>query len=165
MHFGAFAKDRGAHRWDELPLHVDAFIAAWPDNHAAGHTANARRKICNYVRENAPLTRFGIYKIVRCRTAKLSAAACRGGRRISPHVFRHTTAVQLLEAGVEVNVVRAWLGHVSLDTTNRYAEINLKMKEAALRLCEPPVGASPAEFPRRAVWRDDTSLLAWLESL
>ncbi len=82
----------------------------------------------------------------------------------SPHVFRHTTAVHLLEAGVEVNVIRAWLGHVSLDTTNRYAEINLRMKAQAVETCAPPVGAL-AGFPRRPIWRDDESLLKWLQSL
>jgi len=85
-------------------------------------------------------------------------------RRISPHILRHTTAVHLLEAGVEVNVIRAWLGHVSLDTTNRYAEINMRAKEAALEACEPPLGVSGA-FPRRPVWQDDPSLLKWLDSL
>jgi len=56
-------------------------------------------------------------------------------KRISPHLFRHTAAVDLLEAGTEVNVIRGWLGHVSLDTTNRYAEITIRAKEAALRTC------------------------------
>ncbi len=45
--------------------------------------------------------------------------------------WRYTTAVHLLEAGVEVNVIRGWLGHVNLATTNRYADINLRTKEAA----------------------------------
>jgi integrase/recombinase XerD len=79
-------------------------------------------------------------------------------------VFRHTAAVHLLEAGVDVNVIRAWLGHVSLDTTNRYAEINTRMKEVALRLCEPPVDTIETS-PRHAVWRDDAALLSWLGSL
>ena len=107
-----------------------------------------------------PLTRFGVYKIVRRHTRELEA---RHGR-IGPHVFRHTTAVHLLEAGVEVNVIRGWLGHVSLDTTNRYAEINMRAKEDALRACEPPLEAS-AGFPRGPIWRDDETLLAWLSSL
>src|SRR6185437_8804394 len=47
-------------------------------------------------------------------------------KRVSPHVWRHTTAVHLLEPGVEVNVIRAWLGNASLETTNRYAEITLR---------------------------------------
>jgi site-specific recombinase XerD len=109
------------------------------------------------------LTRFGIYKLVRRHTRQLETAPAHG-RRVSPHVFRHTTAVHLLEAGVEINVIRGWLGHVSLDTTNRYAEINTRAKEAALRVCEPPVAASAA-LPQKPVWRTDDSLLAWLNSL
>jgi integrase/recombinase XerD len=102
-----------------------------------------------------------VYKLVRRHTQKLRP---RGERpHVSPHVFRHTTAVHLLEAGVEVNVIRGWLGHVSLDTTHRYAEITIHAKEAALRLCEPPV--SSAAFPRTPVWRTDEALLAWLNSL
>src|ERR1035438_6431172 len=45
-------------------------------------------------------------------------------KRVSPHSIRHTTATHLLRAGVDINTVRAWLGHVSLDTTNIYAEID-----------------------------------------
>ena len=72
------------------------------------------------------MTRFGIYKIIRRYTARVVKKGSDGqSRPISPHVWRHTTAVHLLEAGVEVNVIRAWLGHVSLETTNRYAEIRL----------------------------------------
>jgi site-specific recombinase XerD len=66
-----------------------------------------------------PLTRFGLYKLVRRHT--ISVPTSENQRAVSPHVFRHTTAVHLLESGVDVNVIRGWLGHVSLDTTNRYA--------------------------------------------
>lgn len=107
-----------------------------------------------------PLTRFGVYKIVRKHTRHLEVRL----GRIGPHVFRHTTAVHLLEAGVEVNVIRGWLGHVSLDTTNRYAEITVRAKEAAMHACEPPSEASSA-LPRKPVWRTDETLLAWLASL
>jgi len=111
------------------------------------------------------LTRFGLYKIVRRHADPLRVTrAAPGGRHISPHVFRHTAAVHLLEAGVDVNVIRGWLGHVSLETTNRYAEITTQMKEAALRLCEP--SATDTNAPRRTpVWRDDEALLQWLASL
>jgi integrase/recombinase XerD len=109
------------------------------------------------------LTRFGLYKLVRRHTRSLEPAT-RPGRHISPHVFRHTTAVHLLEAGIEVNVIRGWLGHVSLDTTHRYAELNVRAKEAALRLCEPPTSSS-AGFPAKPVWQTDGALLAWLSSL
>lgn len=83
---------------------------------------------------------------------------------MSPHLFRRTAAVHLLESGVEVNVVRAWLGHMYLDTTNRYAEITLRAKEAAMRTCEPPSVLSGGSRVR-TVWKDDESLLAWLNSL
>lgn len=110
------------------------------------------------------LSRFGIYKIVRRHTQQWVKRGTDGQpKAISPHVFRHTAACHLLEAGVELNVIRAWLGHVSLETTNRYAEINLSMKEAALMACTPP--QSSAGFPERPIWRDDPSLLKWLKSL
>ncbi len=108
-----------------------------------------------------PLTRFGIYKIVRRHAAGLDDP--RTGRRVSPHTFRHTAAVHLLEAGVEVNVIRGWLGHADLSTTNRYAEINTRTKEAALRATEPPeASVGPRAKP---VWRSDEALLEWLASL
>lgn len=57
------------------------------------------------------MTRSGIYKIVRRHASGFDDA--RTGRRITPHVFRHTAAVHLLEAGVEVNVIRGWITRVS----------------------------------------------------
>ncbi|MGH9370621.1 MAG: tyrosine-type recombinase/integrase [Vicinamibacterales bacterium] len=111
------------------------------------------------------LTRFGIYKIVRRHTGQLRTSEAGPARHhISPHLFRHSCAVHLLEAGVDVNVIRGWLGHVSLTTTNRYAEITLRAKEAALQLCEPPATATDAPG-LKPLWRDDQALLAWLASL
>jgi len=108
-----------------------------------------------------PLTRFGIYKIVRQLAGHLDDD--RTNRTVSPHLFRHTAAVHLLEAGVEVNVIRGWLGHADLSTTNRYAEINTKAKIEALRSTEPP---GPSAAPRaHPVWRTDQDLLNWLSSL
>lgn len=115
-------------------------------------------------RQGRPLTRFGIYKVVRRHTGFLSPQLGTSVRRISPHVFRHTTAVHLLEAGVEVNVIRGWLGHVSLETTNRYAEITIRAKEEAMRACQPPTSSSEA-LPIKPIWRDDEALLHWLQSL
>jgi integrase/recombinase XerD len=113
----------------------------------------------------SPLTRFGIYKIVRRHTDVLwQRRKTTNQHHLSPHVFRHTAAVHLLESGVEINVIRNWLGHVSLETTNRYAEITTRMKEEALRACEPTVDSSQG-YPRKPVWRDDETLLSWLDSL
>jgi site-specific recombinase XerD len=111
-----------------------------------------------------PLTRFGIYKLVRRNTQDLVRSdSLDGCKTISPHWFRHTTAVRLLEAGVEANVIRGWLGHVSLETTNRYAEITMRTKEAALAACMPPT--SSAVSPTRVGWRQDQDLMKWLQSL
>jgi site-specific recombinase XerD len=111
------------------------------------------------------LTRFGIYKIVRRHATRFENARGKPiGFSIGPHTFRHTAAVHLLESGTDVNVIRGWLGHVSLDSTHRYAEINAKLKEAALNACEPPIGPSD-EHLRRAVWKNDEELLKWLNSL
>lgn len=110
------------------------------------------------------MTRFGIYKRVRRLAGSLDEQrpGPRPVRRITPHVFRHTTAVHLLEAGVEVNVIRGWLGHVSLETTNRYAEITVRMKQDALSLCEPAANKAPK---RKPVWHDDAELMKWLAAL
>lgn len=111
-----------------------------------------------------PLTRFGIYKIIRKHTQNLSGQKSVMAKRISPHILRHTTAVHLLEAGVEVNVIRAWLGHVSLETTYRYAELTMRMKTEALARCEPPIQLSGKSLGKLH-WRKDDDLLKWLDSL
>jgi integrase/recombinase XerD len=116
-------------------------------------------------RQGKPLTRFGIYKIVKRHTSDLRTPLCdRSCRGISPHVIRHSTAVGLLEQGVEINVIRAWLGHVSLDTTNRYAEITLRTKQAAVAALLPPVDISEALRPN-SEWHKDDELMKWLSSL
>jgi site-specific recombinase XerD len=81
-------------------------------------------------------------------------------KRVTPHVFRHTTAVHLVSAGVDVTVIRSWLGHAQLDTTNHYAQANLETKRKALEQVDPKL--RPAKPPR---WKRDADLLAWLDSL
>ncbi len=84
-------------------------------------------------RTGKPITRFGIHRLV----TMYAAHACKDvesmrNKRISPHTVRHATAVHLLRSGVDINTIRAWLGHVSLETTNIYAEVDLEMKAKAL---------------------------------
>lgn len=111
-----------------------------------------------------PLTRFGIYKRVRKHAEHIEKDRIQSRPlRLTPHVFRHSTAVHLLEAGVEVNVIRGWMGHVNLDTTNRYAEITAKMKTDALELCNPATDAR--ERARQPGWRTDADLMSWLSSI
>jgi site-specific recombinase XerD len=112
-----------------------------------------------------PLTRFGIYKLVKRHTGSMDTGAFgRKSNGVSPHVFRHSLAVGLLEQGVDVNVIRGWLGHVSLDTTHRYAEINLRTKQAAVAACLPPVDSSDTHLRTRG-WHKDQDLMKWLCSL
>lgn len=110
------------------------------------------------------LTRFGLYKIVRRHTSRYDGAPGQRGRRVTPHTFRHTVAVHLLEAGVEVNVIRGWLGHVSLETTHRYAEISLRTKAAALDTTTSPIRA-PDRGGRKQPWHTDAALMTWLDTL
>jgi integrase/recombinase XerD len=84
-------------------------------------------------RSNQPLTRFGIHRLVTQYAEQASKAVpSMATKRVSPHTIRHTTAVHLLRAGVDINTIRAWLGHVSLDTTHVYAEVDMEMKAKAL---------------------------------
>ncbi len=82
-------------------------------------------------------------------------------RPISPHTIRHTTATHLLRAGVDINTIRAWLGHVSIDTTNIYAEVDLQRKAEVLAHSND-FSTTPTTNQR---WKDDPSLLAFLRSL
>jgi site-specific recombinase XerD len=86
-------------------------------------------------RSRRAMTRFGVHDIVT-RYARLARGNRAGLRhkRIGPHTIRHTTATHLLRAGVDINTIRAWLGHVSIDTTNIYAETDLEIKAKALWL-------------------------------
>lgn len=97
------------------------------------------------------------------RHAKAAAKKVPGIRkkRVSPHTIRHSTATHLLRSGVDINTIRAWMGHVSIDTTNIYAEIDLEVKTRALAACE----TDQRRRRQRKNWKDDRSLLAFLNSL
>lgn len=116
-------------------------------------------------RTGQSLTRSGIYKIVRRHSEKWSDSGKDGKRgAITPHSFRHSTAMHMLEAGVELNVIAGWLGHVSLETTNRYAQISMRMKMAAMEACAPSTSGD-ASKPAAGGWGKTPDLLQWLESL
>jgi integrase/recombinase XerD len=109
-------------------------------------------------RYGKPLTRFGIHDIVTRHVRKLIAERPElRKKRVGPHTIRHTTATHLLRAGVDINTIRAWLGHVSIETTNVYAEIDLEMKAKALKMCEAK--------RKQKRWRDKPDLLAFLAQL
>lgn len=135
----------------------------WPQTAAIIKLLIARRADDDCLFQNmrgGSLTRFGIYRLVQKAGLRASSSGLTlRSRRISPHIIRHTTAVHLLRAGVDINTIRAWLGHVSIDTTNIYAEVDLEMKAKALARC-----GIEAE-KRTKPWRSDTTLLAFLKTL
>jgi integrase/recombinase XerD len=107
-----------------------------------------------------PITRFGIHTLVERYVQRASVQMpSMKNKRISPHAIRHTTATHLLRAGVDINTIRAWLGHVSINTTNVYAEIDLEMKAKALAMCE--VGKSKTAHP----WQHNQGLMPFLDAL
>jgi len=102
---------------------------------------------------------------VRFRLREHVAAAAKEhprlrAKHVTPHTFRHTAAVHLVAAGVDVTVIRSWLGHVHLDTTFLYAQANLETKRRALDQVE-----GPARSMRPPRWKRDPALLAWLDAL
>ena len=80
------------------------------------------------------------------------------GKRVSPHVLRHGTAIQLLLSGVDRSLIALWLGHQSVETTQIYLDANLAMKEAILKMM------TPVEAHRRR-FRPDDALLSFLKAL
>jgi site-specific recombinase XerD len=111
-------------------------------------------------RRGEPITRFGIHTLVERYVHKLSRLVpSLKNKRVSPHTIRHTAATHLLRAGVDINTIRAWLGHVSLNTTNVYAEVDLEMKAKALATCE----IKTKKVKRH--WREDSGLLRFLQTL
>jgi len=136
----------------------------WPATVAKIAKLTAARAATEHVflnRTGQPITRFGIHTMVERNTLKLSAKfPALATKRVSPHSIRHSTATHLLRAGVDINTIRGWLGHVSLDTTNIYAEIDLEMKAKALAKCELATDIKPAKR-----WREQPNLMDFLRAL
>jgi len=140
------------------------FCPLWPRTMAAltpliaDRHADARVFLNRY---GSPVTRFGIHTLVERHARKVAERLpSLGKKRVSPHTIRHTTATHLLRAGVDINTIRAWLGHVSIDTTNIYAEVDLEMKARALAACDTGNPAHP-----RKMWRNNPSVMEFLSRL
>jgi len=97
----------------------------------------------------APMTRFGISRRVGLH-AEAAVARCSTlqARDISPHTFRHTTALHLIEAGNDITIVKDWLGHADIKTTSQYVEVSVERKRKALEKLPPPDGGLPPESPQ-----------------
>jgi integrase/recombinase XerD len=110
-----------------------------------------------------PMTRFGVrYLLRRFAEQARTAAPTLIAKRIHPHTCRHSAAVHLLRAGVDLVTISHWLGHASVETTNRYAAVDLETKRKALERAGPVAGTAESSVTK---WRTDTSVLDWLQSL
>lgn len=109
-----------------------------------------------------PITRFGVRHIIRIR-AKTAARLCPSlsTKNVGPHTFRHSTAMSLIRAGNDINMVRLWLGHANINTTHIYAEIDMAMKRKILETNHPPATDKKGNSQK---WQSP-DVLKWLDDL
>lgn len=110
----------------------------------------------------ARLTRFGVRLVLKKYVEK--AARQRPSlknKRLHPHSVRHSTAVHLLRSGVDLSTIAHWLGHVSVNTTNKYLALDLEAKREAMAKAKPLLRGKR----RSKKWRNDRNLIAWLTAL
>jgi integrase/recombinase XerD len=139
-----------------VPLRKDAIIAlrAWQREQQGRPEApvfpNAR---------GGPLSRDGVAYLLanHVATAQQRCPSLQG-KRVSPHVLRHSAAMALLHSGVDGAVIALWLGHESMDTTQMYLHASLELKQQALAKTTP-INGQPGRY------RPDDNLLAFLKSL
>jgi site-specific recombinase XerD len=152
--FGKGKKERFCPLWDETGAALKALLKSTEHAHDEPIFRN---------RHGERLTRDGVAcllsKYVALAAQKLPALR---RRRVTPHVLRHSCAVALLQAGNDPTVIRDYLGHASVATTNRYISSNLQMKREALDRFWRRAGLSPT---RAAPWKPKPDLLAFLTSL
>ena len=153
---GKGRKERICPLWPKTMKSLRALLAALPDS--AHETAPIFRN-----RWGEPLTRFGVRYILRRYAQQARAQTPHlASKRVHPHSFRHSTAVYLLRSGVDPVTISQWLGHASVETTNRYATVDLESKRQALERAGP---LNEDVEPDINSWHADASILTWLASL
>jgi len=105
------------------------------------------------------LTRAGVNYILQNHLRKMRDVCPNLKQKVSPHTLRHTKAMHLVQGGVSLDIVRDFLGHVGIKTTELYARANLEMKRAAIEK------VSPTPTPNIPSWKENKSLLQWLQGL
>jgi site-specific recombinase XerD len=112
--------------------------------------------------QGKPLGRFGVRYIIkqRCKAAEVHCSHLKT-KNIGPHTFRHTIAMHFLQAGIDLSIIKSWLGHVNLATTHTYVEIDMEMKRKALESCIP---ANTAQSLKKLLDKNK-DVLTWLDSL
>lgn len=113
-------------------------------------------------RNGTPLGRFGIRYIVQ-KHVKAASISCKklDGKIVGPHTFRHSTAMHLLQSGVDLSVIKSWLGHVDISTTHGYVEIDMNMKRKALE----KVGSDGKGAGLEKFLKQNKDVISWLENL
>jgi site-specific recombinase XerD len=110
----------------------------------------------------ARLTRFGVRLILRKHIVNaIPRVPSLKHKRLHPHSLRHGTAIHLLRAGVDLSTIAHWMGHASLNTTNKYLSFNLDDKRQALAKAKPLLKHNG----KTGAWRRDQDLITWLENL
>jgi site-specific recombinase XerD len=137
----------------------------WPETAAAIKAQLCSTQPDSAVFQNArthALSRHGIYHILMRRAASAHQHDPSVPAKVFPHLLRHSCAVALLQAGVDLVTIRDQLGHASVATTGRYATANLKLKRTALETFWKITGMST---PRGNRWRPTRKLLEFLHSI
>jgi len=111
-------------------------------------------------RHRQRFTRMGIRRIIQKYVTIARPACPHLPEQISPHTFRHSKAMHLLQAGIPLVVIRDFLGHADIATSEIYARADLDMKRRVLEQIATP--AAPRSLPS---WQDDSALLTWLHAL
>jgi len=108
---------------------------------------------------DVPISRFGIRHVLGKYAAQAnSACPSIGAKTVTPHTIRHTTAMHLLRAGNDVNMVSYWLGHADINTTHIYLEIDMKMKRQMIEKAGAPIITIPRPWKK-------PDILLWLNRL
>lgn len=126
------------------------------------YLSNAPEEYLFKNRRGEPISRFGVRSMIRSRVkSAIKKCPSLASKQIGPHTFRHSTAMHLLQSGIDLSVIKTWLGHVSLSTTHIYVDINLEMKRKALEKCSP----LPKKSEMNKFLKKNKDVIAWLETL
>ena len=152
-HVRCYGKGR-KERCTPLTAQLTTVLRAWQREHKGASTDPVFPSL-----RGGPLSPDALERLVTKHAAvarKTCPSLC--GKKLTPHVLRHTTAVDLLQAGVDRSVIALWLGHEQIETTQMYLDADLAMKERALERTAP----LPMNAPR---YRPPDELLAFLQGL
>lgn len=111
-------------------------------------------------RQGGRLSRSGVRYLLQCHVQAAKSQLPTFTQKVSPHILRHTKGMHLLQGGVSLDIIRDFLGHVDVKTTQIYARANLEMKRRALEKV-----ADDTPLPALPSWQQNKTLLDWLRSL